>query len=911
MRLFLFALSVLLPYLSFGSHLKAGEITVQQLNCSTNYQITLTIYVNTASPIPTGEGMLDFGDGTTTITQNKAAILIDSYNNVGKVIYVFTHSYANAGTYKISYTEANRNAAIVNIPNSVDVPFEIESQFVVGSKCNNSPQFLIAPIDRSCIKRIFYHDAAAFDPDGDSLSFELTSPGMGREKPMNGYAFPNDPKFYLSGNYSTANQAGNAAPTFTINPVTGLVIWDAPGMIGEFTFAFKVIEWRKNQETNQWVNLGYVIRDMQIIVEDCSNNSPILNVPSEICMKAGESIDLLIKGLDPDLDNVMIEVFSMALNENDPTLSIQHAGEVQPGTGANVNFHWNTNCSHAKNEYYEFVFKITDLPVTGTRLTVFKTMRIKVIAPEPTITNVNVNPAKRTARIQWASYLCSDANIQIWRRVATYEYDQPKCQSGMPKFLGYTLLKELPGDATEFIDADLNIGAQYCYRVIAKMTNKNNVFSRLSTNTCLIPLPAKAPVITNVSVVKTHSQNGSIQIKWRRPFEIDASQYPEPYQYEVWRSSGLEGNDYIKVSAILSDTLFSDLNINTIELAYRYRILLYVPSLTTSPVDTSSGASSVFTVPDSKSDRINLTWKAKVPWANNIQKHPWHYIYRGEEGFDGTFQLLDSILVDSINVNTEDFHYTDKRSGTNPLPVHKKYFYKIETAGGYGNPRIKEPLFNFSQVVEGYTKDTIPPTPPIARINNNNCEQNIAAYSCDTHTFTNSIGWEEKDNDVDHYIIGVADSASGNFVTINASISQLSFSHSNISKLAYCYRVKAVDEDGNESDWSEPVCNDNCPYLELPNVFTPDNGDGFNDYFKTVHCPISVKTVSFKVFDRSGHEVYSRKLDDDLYQIWDGRDNNHKELPAGVYFYSATAEFDVQNSQTAQKNISGWVQLVR
>jgi hypothetical protein len=910
MRLLLIFLSFL-PLLSYGSHLRAGEITVQQVDCSSIFRITLTIYVNTATATQVGDGILDFGDGTQIITTSKAAALIDTYNNVGKVVFTFDHSYANAGTYKISYSEPNRNGGISNIPNSVSTRFELETQIIVAQRCNNSAQFLIAPVDRACVGKIFYHDPGAFDPDGDSLSYEITTPGTDRGQTVSGYSFPNDAMFYPNGNYSTANEAENGLPVFNLDPLTGLLKWDAPGMIGEFTVAFKVIEWRKDPQSNLWNSLGYVIRDMQIIVEDCSNNRPVLIVPGDICVEAGQTIDMLIKGSDPDLDNVKIEVFSSALNENDVSLHVLHTGEVQSGANAQANLQWTTNCNHARNEFYEFIFKITDLPLSGTRLVDFKKVRIKVIAPAPQIASVEVNPVNKTARLNWEMYFCDAVTIQVWRRVAKYPYDQPECKTGMPKFLGYTLLKELPPDATDFTDTDLNIGAQYCYRLITKLQNKINTYSRLSEDVCLIPLPAKAPVITNVSVTQTSTQNGSVQVKWRRPFEIDPNQYPEPYYYEVWRSTGLTGESYTRASDMIADTLFNDTGLNTLETAYHYKVLVYVPALTPLPVDTSSTASSVFTTSESQSNNIKLKWKAKVPWANNLQKHPWHYIYRGDEGLDGTFHLLDSILVDSINVNEEDFHYTDARSNANPFPLGKKFFYKIQTTGGYGNPRINEPLFNFSQIVEGHIKDTIPPDAPIVQINNLDCEQNIASYSCDTRTFTNSISWLESTQDVDHYIISVADSVNGDFVTLNSNLVTYSYSHANIKKLAFCYRIKAIDRDGNESEWSDPVCNDNCPYIELPNVFTPGNDDGFNDYFASVHCPIAVKAILFKVFDRSGHEVYAQRIQDNVTKIWDGRDNNQKELPAGVYFYSATTEFDVINPKTAQKNIRGWVQLVR
>jgi hypothetical protein len=69
-----------------------------------------------------------------------------------------------------------------------------------------------------------------------------------------------------------------------------------------------VIEWRfKN---GQWVQLGYVRRDMQILVDDCDNERPDLILPPDTCVVAGTILDETIFGIDPDNDDVKIEAYS-------------------------------------------------------------------------------------------------------------------------------------------------------------------------------------------------------------------------------------------------------------------------------------------------------------------------------------------------------------------------------------------------------------------------------------------------------------------------------------------------------------------------------------------------------------------------------------------------------------------------
>ncbi len=83
-------------------------------------------------------------------------------------------------------------------------------------------------------------------------------------------------------------------PTFSIDPVTGTITWDAPGAIGEYNIAFHIIEWRfKN---GQWVQMGYVRRDMQILVDDCDNERPDLILPPDTCVVAGTILNETIFG---------------------------------------------------------------------------------------------------------------------------------------------------------------------------------------------------------------------------------------------------------------------------------------------------------------------------------------------------------------------------------------------------------------------------------------------------------------------------------------------------------------------------------------------------------------------------------------------------------------------------------------
>ena len=134
--------------------------------------------------------------------------------------------------------------------------------------------------------------------------------------------------------------------------------------------------------------------------------------------------------------------------------------------------------------------------------------------------------------------------------------------------------------------------------------------------------------------------------------------------------------------------------------------------------------------------------------------------------------------------------------------------------------------------------------------------------------------------------------------------------------------ITAVDRSGNESEPTEVICNDNCPYYEIPNVFTP-NEDSKNDVFQAYNsfddaegiykCARFVKSVDFYVYDRKGKEIYNN-LDETEKSVlinWDGRNKQGNEMPSGVYFYLANVTFDVLNKDLQKAEYKGWIQLLK
>lgn len=937
-----------------ATHLRAGQIVATRVSCTgLTFRIEIRVYTNTGSTVLFGGDMdyLDFGDGSPRfLVPEQPNVPIPGFPGVATASYTIEHTYPGPGRYTISYIEPNRNGGILNMDHSISTTFYLETQINIDPffGCNNTPQLLIPPIDRACSGVAFFHNPGAFDPDGDSLSYEFVIPYRERNTTVTNYRHPDNQAFYT--NYPTANEAGTGPPSFTINPVDGTITWDAPGAQGEYNIAFIVVEWRK--KNGQWYRIGFVRRDMQIIVEDCNNERPDLIIPEDVCVEAGTTLTATIFGIDPENHNVKIEAFSEIFNfpsnkspaTYSPIPVPETPNEFQPSNPpAELHFEWKTKCYHVKELPYQVVFKITDNPTNGPKLVTFKTWRIRVVAPPPVWVSATPDFTNRSALLAWQNYTCSEeaVSIQVWRRVDSITFEPDSCQTGMPPFLGYTQIGQVAATDTQFNDTGLNVGASYCYRLVAVYPQPGGGESYVSQEICIPPIKADAPVITHVSVEKTSLNDGQIRISWRSPFEADESQFPkEPYGYDyiVERADGFTGTNYaaIHTGTLAGDTTILDTDLDTEGKVYNYRVKVIAQNQT-APFDQSASASSVRLELKPSSKRIELNWSAVVPWSNQIESFPLHDIYRGPEN------AIESelTLIATVNVFDSLFRYTDvgQYNGI-PLDDNTMYCYRVMTRGGYGNPAIDVPQENYSQIMCAKPVDDEPPCKPVLQVELTTCEDFIQQEACNFNAFSNTIFWNRPDDpvcreDTRSYNVYVANSVGGSFLLLATNVTDTFYVHNNLSTFARCYRISAVDRSGNESELSDPVCNDNCPYYELPNIFTP-NGDGFNDVFSAfnireyqdcggeeegcqvpVHlqgrCARFVQKVEFTVVNRWGGEVYNYVSggENTIYIDWDGRDNAGRPLASGIYYYKADVTFDVVDPKKRVQTFKGWVHLVR
>ncbi|WP_158859143.1 T9SS type B sorting domain-containing protein [Lunatibacter salilacus] len=905
---------------TMATHIRAGEIIAERVSVQTlTYRITVVGYTDTRSTVEFGPGIVYFGDGREERLNTESEFVQTETlgNNIQKNVFVILHTYQGPGNYTIRFLEFNRNAATLNMDQSVDTPFYLETLIRIDPflGVNNSPVLTIPPVDNGAVNQTYIHNPGAYDPDGDSLVYVMDIPKQAFQRPVNNYRSP------ASGEFSFSRQNGTTPPVLELDPVTGDLIWDAPGIAGQYNVAFRIEEWR--QVNGEWVRIGYVLRDMQIIIENTDNQRPELIMPDDICVVAGTRIEEIFQGFDPDGDPIKIEVFGDPIEITTSPGSYSPLSVFQPSPGI-VNFQWQTVCAHVRSRQYQVRVRISDQPSSGPSLVDIKTWNVTVIGPPP-VTDDIFQDQGRSANISWDPYSCSSSaqDIQIWRRINSDPYEPDSCETGIRA--GYELVGTTDIDTFNFKDTNqgmgLSPGNTYCYRLVATYPSPRSGLSVVSEEIC-ITVDVDVPLITNVSIEDTDVDDGEILVRWTPPYDIDQELYPGPYQYELIRAQGFMGMQNLSSVIITGDTVFTDTGLNTENLVYNYRVGLISQG---EKIDTSSMASSVRVEPTIINEAIELTWDFNVPWNNSTATYP-HQVYRNrtdpDANDDETFTLIGE-----LDVTTAGFVFLDDGSHNGvTLDTEKEYCYYIITNGVYNIDILEYPLANKSQIVCARPDDDRLPCPPVLAYDGPECVDFLSDKPCNFSDFYHDLSWEPDfsgncDTELNGYRLYFSPTGDeGTFELISTlAVIQNNTRITGLLDLKGCYYLTAVDRSGNESDPSNIVCIDNCPNYELPNVFTP-NGDNVNDTFQAFDnpfpsCPRFVEAVEINIYNRWGVLVHSynslSSTENNIYINWNGRDLDGRDLPAGTYFYSGTVLFNVLDASQRERKLKGTIQLMK
>ena len=878
-KILLVLTTLLLSLLANATHNRAGEITYKHISGNT-YEFTVYTYTKSSAPADRPFLPINWGDGSAADSLERVEINAFPDRDSQENVYIKRHTFPGSGEYEVCITDPNRNGGILNIDNgnSLFVVFAIQTKIRLSAAFvpNNSVRFTNLPLQDACKFQPWVYNPGAVDTDGDSLSFKLVpSMGAGCEPfELGFYVYPDEVNA-LGGSPDPTNN-------IAIDPITGTIIWQSPQRNGEYNIAFIVEEWRNG------VKLGQVMRDMQIVVEDCANLPPEIGLLPDTCIEAGQNLSFDISATDPEGTNLAIDGFGLPFEvENAATLD---QGGMMPPVQAE--FSWNTECQNVRLQPYQVTFQVTDNG-PGVPLVDITNMNITVVAPAPE--NLQAEAVGSSIQLNWDPSPCTEAiGYKIYRRVGSFGFEPSQCETGVPEYTGFTLIDTTLGLLnTSFLDGDeVLFGRQNCYMVVACFADGAESYA--SNETC-------AEIIFGIPIIKKNSVGvtdfaGVDTVSWRNPIDLDLDVFPGPYQYVLFGSEGYGSAEDIVFESDIEENL-EDLQVsftspqltNTLDTANTYRVELFSNGEFAA---RSNFASSIFLELIPNDNEIEITWREENPWLN------FEYdVYRSTEG-EADFELLATIDTSG---------YLD-----GGLRNNQEYCYYIVAKGSYFADLENDTLINYSQQACAIPFDRNPPCPP-ELFGDSDCVDLFV----DLEWTNPNIECDDTD-DVTGYNLYFTPTENGDFELLETFQGEFSTELFRdlvqANSISGCYAVTALDSlspwpDGslvqNESEFSNVVCFDNCPEYAFPNIFTP-NGDGRNDIL--IPFPIrAIESVEFSVFNRWGGIVFE-STDPEI--LWNGENiQSDGVVTDGTYFYVCKV-FTKRLSGIEPIKLSGYITVI-
>jgi gliding motility-associated-like protein len=722
---------------------------------------------------------------------------------------------------------------------------------------NSTPVLLNPPYDKAAYGYLFIHNPAAFDPDGDSLSYQLTVCTREDGLPIENYTLP------------------PATNSIKVDSISGDLIWDTPADTGTFNVAMEIQEWRNNKK------IGVVVRDMQIDVFTTNNKPPVNGPLTNLCVEVGDTIDFLFYATDENNDNIDLKAIS-GIFDLSSCSAVFTKVDSSPGI-ASASFTWIPCHETVRTQHYTIIFKSED-DNDDVNLSDIDNMEIKVLGPSPFLENAT--PEGKLIRLSWADYGTDViAGFSIYRKEGASTFNPDSCTMGIPPYTGFVKVGYIDGSSTtSFSDTDngegLQFGKEYTYRIVAVYPNGTE---SKASNEITSTLVSGVPVIRNVSVRNTDAINGSIFISWKKPDHLDTIPGANgPYEYLVYRATGVDGDVYQQIKSIptvdLNDTILVDTLLNTQSTGYIYRVELWNNESGNRFLIGEPGyASSVFININPGDRKARFVINRNVPWINT------RYDF---------FRLNEVTSVyDSIG-STNQLTFIDEG-----LENGKEYCYYVRSFGGYLADNMPKNLINLSQISCSTPVDNEPPCQPVINV----------ASQCDS--LYNIITWTIDDpvcfDDIVGYKLYSKMTTEENLallITINDK-NVFSYRHYPGDIVSGCYALSAFDANGNEGDMSVMVCIDSCDFYEIPNVFTP-NGDDINDRL-IARASGLVEKIDFRLFNRNGLLLFKTE-DPKIY--WDGTYKG-KIVSPGVYFYQCDV-YERRISGLELFHLSGFVHVI-
>lgn len=291
--LYVLILVVALGFTVQARHIVGGEIRMEATSAPGKYSISLVQFWD-ENTLTTGnrdayvelilyrkrdnqlvqKALLPFVSSQNVSYQNKACAAFRSLRTL-EGIYQATISLSLADFndpqgYYIIWERCCRNDDVNNIllPGSSGMVFYLE--FPPLSTPNTSPAFSFPNGEYICKDQTFTMNMSAVDADGDELRYSLVTPMQGNTTRTSPFGNDQPKSSYPLISWSPGISLTNiipGKPSLAINNRTGVLSVKA-SELGLFVFTVQCEEYRNGKK------IGVVRRDFQLLVIECSKNSP-------------------------------------------------------------------------------------------------------------------------------------------------------------------------------------------------------------------------------------------------------------------------------------------------------------------------------------------------------------------------------------------------------------------------------------------------------------------------------------------------------------------------------------------------------------------------------------------------------------------------------------------------------------
>jgi hypothetical protein len=273
---------------------------------------------------------LYFGDGDREFVEEQPNVMrydLDPTGAVAEARYVTVHTYSSMGSYKITYTEPNRNGGVLNMDNSLNTFFNIETSIALSQDFVATPNLLTPPLLLGISGESFEASIAAVDEADYTLFYVLSTPGNGAGPVIN-YKLPEN---------------------FKLNTVNGHISWDTKfnGSFqqGEYNFAAKIKQFKGEQLVST------MVYDFQIILNEGTTGRKISgnktvdeNARIYVPLNSTSKFKVFVEDAQSNVD---VEVFSELLDEdNGGSVSFSTYDSTHNGKSIKVGVIEVTNSEH-------------------------------------------------------------------------------------------------------------------------------------------------------------------------------------------------------------------------------------------------------------------------------------------------------------------------------------------------------------------------------------------------------------------------------------------------------------------------------------------------------------------------------------------------------------------------------------